>query len=41
MAAKLDETAGFLCGSKWGDIDFPAPFGRPEFPEEVSAALRV
>lgn len=27
MAAKIDETASFLCGYKWGDIDFPAPFG--------------
>lgn len=27
MAAKIDETASFLCGPKWGDIDFPAPFG--------------
>lgn len=27
MAAKIDETASFLCGQKWGDIDFPAPFG--------------
>ncbi|CAM9094584.1 unnamed protein product [Chrysoparadoxa australica] len=35
MAAKLDETAAFLCANKWGEIDFPAPFGRPEFPEEA------
>mmetsp|Transcript_9088 Transcript_9088/g.13592 ORF Transcript_9088/g.13592 Transcript_9088/m.13592 type:complete len:1097 (-) Transcript_9088:51-3341(-) len=35
MAAKIDETAEFLCGKKWGTIDFPAPFGRPEFPEEA------
>lgn len=27
MAAKIDETAAFLCGPKWGEIDFPAPFG--------------
>ncbi len=27
MAAKIDETASFLCGPKWGEIDFPAPFG--------------
>jgi ATP citrate (pro-S)-lyase len=36
MAAKIDETAAFLCASKWGEIDFPAPFGRPEFPEEAA-----
>lgn len=34
MAAKLDETAAFLCGSKWGDIEFPAAFGRAKFKEE-------
>ncbi|OQR82148.1 ATP-citrate synthase, partial [Thraustotheca clavata] len=34
MAAKLDETANFLCGTKWGEIEFPAPFGRAKFPEE-------
>lgn len=35
LAAKLDETASFLCQSKWGPTDLPAPFGRPEFPEEA------
>jgi len=35
MAAKIDETAGFLNHAQWGEIDFPAPFGRPEFPEEA------
>mmetsp|Transcript_15046 Transcript_15046/g.15165 ORF Transcript_15046/g.15165 Transcript_15046/m.15165 type:complete len:1094 (+) Transcript_15046:62-3343(+) len=35
MAAKLDETAVFLNSAQWGKIDFPAPFGRPEFPEEA------
>jgi ATP citrate (pro-S)-lyase len=34
LAAKIDETAVFLCGPQWGEIDFPAPFGRAEFPEE-------
>lgn len=34
MAAKLDETAAFLCGTKWGDITFPPPFGRAKFKEE-------
>ncbi|KAF0697369.1 Aste57867_11921 [Aphanomyces stellatus] len=38
MAAKLDETANFLCGSKWGEIEFPAPFGRAKFPEEAYIA---
>lgn len=35
LAAKIDETAAFLVQQKWGsNIDFPAPFGRAEFPEE-------
>jgi len=28
MVARLDDTAEFECGSKWGDLAFPAPFGR-------------
>ena len=35
MAAKIDETAHFLNATQWGHIDFPAPFGRAEFPEEA------
>ena len=35
MAAKIDETAHFLNSAQWGTIEFPAPFGRPEFPEEA------
>jgi ATP citrate (pro-S)-lyase len=35
MAAKIDETAHFLNQPKWGHIEFPAPFGRAEFPEEA------
>lgn len=35
MAAKIDETASFLCGQKWGEIDFPAPFG--ELSSKISA----
>ena len=35
LAAKIDETAAFLCASDWGHLDFPAPFGRQEFPEEA------
>jgi len=34
LAAKLDQTAEFECHSKWGNIDFPAPFGRGQTPEE-------
>lgn len=35
MAAKIDETAHFLNSAKWGHIEFPAPFGRAEYPEEA------
>lgn len=35
MAAKIDETASFLNHAQWGHIEFPAPFGRAEFPEEA------
>jgi len=28
MVARLDDTAGFECGPKWGATDFPPPFGR-------------
>jgi len=34
LAAKLDETAAFLVAPKWGEVDWPAPFGRREYPEE-------
>jgi len=34
LAAKLDDTAEFECGKKWGEIEFPAPFGRVPTPEE-------
>ena len=28
LAAKIDETAEFLCSQQWGPVDYPAPFGR-------------
>jgi ATP citrate (pro-S)-lyase len=34
LAAKLDETAGFVCAQKWGELDWPTPFGRDAYPEE-------
>jgi ATP citrate (pro-S)-lyase len=38
LAAKLDETANFICSEKWkdrkgGNVDFPPPFGRDLTPE--------
>jgi len=35
LAAKLDDTAEFVSGSKWGDIEFPPPFGRTFTNEEA------
>lgn len=33
MAAKIDATADFMCKAKWGDVEFPPPFGREAYPE--------
>jgi hypothetical protein len=33
VAAKLDQTADFICRPKWGEIAFPPPFGREAYPE--------
>lgn len=38
LAAKLDATADFICRSKWGEIDYPPPFGRDAYPEEAYIA---
>ncbi len=35
LAAKLDSTAEFESGEKWGKIEFPAPFGRNPTEEEA------
>lgn len=34
LVARLDDTALFECGDRWGDISFPAPFGRRLSKEE-------
>ena len=34
LAAKLDDTASFECEERWGDIEFPEPFGKRRTPEE-------
>jgi ATP citrate (pro-S)-lyase len=34
LAAKLDQTAEFLCKKDWGEVEFPPPFGRDALPEE-------
>jgi ATP citrate (pro-S)-lyase len=38
LAAKLDSTAEFECSEKWGNIEFPAPFGRTLTKEEAYIA---
>ena len=39
MVARLDDTAGYLCGSQWGeDLEFPSPFGRVLTEEEAYVA---
>jgi ATP citrate (pro-S)-lyase len=35
LAAKLDDTADFISGGKWGAIDLPTPFGRMMSKEEA------
>jgi len=34
LVARLDDTARFECGDKWGEVSFPAPFGRRLSKEE-------
>jgi len=34
IKARIDDTAHFECASKWGDLSFPAPFGRTLSKEE-------
>lgn len=38
LAAKVDATADFICRPKWGEIDYPPPFGRDAYPEEAQIA---
>lgn len=35
LVSRLDDAAFFQRGKKWGDIEFPAPFGRRITPEEA------
>ncbi|CAH2062283.1 unnamed protein product, partial [Iphiclides podalirius] len=38
LAAKLDQTADFICAKRWGAVEFPPPFGRDAYPEEARIA---
>lgn len=33
MAAKIDSAADYICKPRWGDVEFPPPFGREAYPE--------
>lgn len=33
LASRLDQTAEYICASKWGKIEFPPPFGRDAYAE--------
>jgi len=39
MAAKIDATADFICKAKWGDVEFPPPFGREAYPEVLTETV--
>ncbi|MCK4429362.1 MAG: ATPase, partial [Candidatus Aenigmarchaeota archaeon] len=34
LVARIDDTAGFECSDKWGNLTFPPPFGRKNTKEE-------
>lgn len=38
LAAKIDQCAEFICKAKWGNVEFPPPFGRDALPEEAYIA---
>jgi len=39
LVARLDDTAGFMMGDKWGDVSFPTAFGmEDQSPEEKAIA---
>lgn len=33
LASRMDQTAEYICASKWGPIEFPPPFGRDAYAE--------
>ena len=35
VSSQIDEAAEFCAASKWGQLDFPPPFGRLPWPEEA------
>lgn len=41
LAAKLDQTAEYLCHEQWGTVAFPPPFGRESLPEVFTISAFV
>jgi ATP citrate (pro-S)-lyase len=41
LASRLDQTAEYLCASKWGNIEFPPPFGRDAYAEVYIISLLI
>ena len=41
LASRLDQTAEYVCASKWGPIEFPPPFGRDAYAEVNRTCERV
>lgn len=41
LASRLDQTAEYLCASKWGTIEFPPPFGRDAYAEVIKSSCLV
>ena len=39
LASRLDQTAEYLCASKWGRIVFPPPFGREAYAEVILSLI--
>lgn len=37
LVARVDDTAGYLMTSKWGDMEYPTPFGMPSLSPEEEA----
>lgn len=39
LAAKLDQCAEYLCKAEWGEVEYPAPFGREAYPEVSQSTI--
>lgn len=41
LAAKIDQTAEYICSGKWGKIEYPPPFGREAYPEVLVSMKKI